>query len=385
VGTDGISRLTDFGIAKALAQVGTTATGIVKGKIGYMSPEQASGQRIDRRSDVWAAGVVAWETLAAKRLFRGTNDAATLLQIVSGKRPPPVTRVRPEVPADLAAAIDEALRHDLNERLATAQELRRRLEAGLEADGGLAEEDEVADYVRELMAEEIDKTRERAVSVIRLRTEIADITAGPEVESQSFSNTFGTSPSPSSFEDPSLTPSSGTQTALTTVTGERRMRSRYWIWAAALAMGGLASIAVTFRAGWFGEPRTKPLASSALITAVPTLSAAAPPAPTAPRKTANGLTVVANAAMAQLVVDGRVVVLPDPTREFSLPAGTDPKHLIAITADGRRFEASLGAGQERVDVTFSDRAPPAAAPAARPRQKPSSPDDELAKSPYGAQ
>ena len=69
VGTDGRSRLTDFGIARATTRAEYTRTGLVKGKVAYMSPEQAEGKALDARTDVWAAGVVAWEMFSAKRMY----------------------------------------------------------------------------------------------------------------------------------------------------------------------------------------------------------------------------------------------------------------------------------------------------------------------------
>jgi len=68
-----MGRLTDFGIAKAALRLGSTRTGSVKGKISYMSPEQARGKPLDRRSDVWAAGVVAWEIIAGSASTRATT------------------------------------------------------------------------------------------------------------------------------------------------------------------------------------------------------------------------------------------------------------------------------------------------------------------------
>src|SRR5262249_8326034 len=64
VGTDGIARLADFGIARPKSRQGTTQVGTVKGKIEYMAPEQARGLALDRRCDIWAAGIVAWEVLS---------------------------------------------------------------------------------------------------------------------------------------------------------------------------------------------------------------------------------------------------------------------------------------------------------------------------------
>ena len=80
VGIDGIGRLTDFGIAKAQGTQ-VTATGVLKGKVSYMSPEQARGRSLDRRSDVWAAGVIAWELLAGRRMFAKQSETETLLAI----------------------------------------------------------------------------------------------------------------------------------------------------------------------------------------------------------------------------------------------------------------------------------------------------------------
>src|SRR5205085_11904487 len=86
VGVDGITRLADFGIAKAASRATHTQTGSIKGKVAYMSPEQAKGEPVDRRTDVWAAGVVAWEIVMKRRLFAG-DPIAIGLRIVS-ERPP---------------------------------------------------------------------------------------------------------------------------------------------------------------------------------------------------------------------------------------------------------------------------------------------------------
>ena len=147
VGMDGISLLTDFGIAKALCNTTTTATGMVKGKVAYLSPEQARGERLDRRCDVWAAGVVAWEMLTSQRLFGDKTDAAKLLKIVTGAPLPLVSSVRSDVPPLIDHAIAAALERDTSRRLATAQVLRDRLDEGFRELGGVASEQEVAEYV----------------------------------------------------------------------------------------------------------------------------------------------------------------------------------------------------------------------------------------------
>ncbi len=122
----GAVKLIDFGIAKAMAQGVETATGLLKGKIRYMSPEQAFGRPLDRRSDVYALGIVLWEMLTQRRLFKGGDDLAVLDVVRAPQIPPPSQYVR-DVPEALEAVLMQALRIDPAERPATAQEFRVRL------------------------------------------------------------------------------------------------------------------------------------------------------------------------------------------------------------------------------------------------------------------
>ena len=87
VGTDGVGRLTDFGIAKAASRASSTANGLIKGKMSYVSPEQARGLPLDRRCDLWAAGVIAWEIMCRRKL-NAPNDPRSLIATV--KRAPPL-------------------------------------------------------------------------------------------------------------------------------------------------------------------------------------------------------------------------------------------------------------------------------------------------------
>ena len=89
VGFDGSVKLIDFGVAKAAGRAQHTATGILKGKFPYMSPEQADGLDLDARSDVFALGIVLWEQLTGRRLFKGDNDLATQRLVKACQVPPP--------------------------------------------------------------------------------------------------------------------------------------------------------------------------------------------------------------------------------------------------------------------------------------------------------
>jgi serine/threonine-protein kinase len=120
VGVDGVSRITDFGIAKCLSEnTAETTQGIVKGKIAYMAPEQVRGEPLDRRADVFALGVMAWELLTGERLFRGTNDADSISRVI-GLTPKPPSEVERAVPAELDAIVLRALAKTSGERTASA-------------------------------------------------------------------------------------------------------------------------------------------------------------------------------------------------------------------------------------------------------------------------
>jgi len=127
---DGAVKLLDFGIAKNSMQDGRTRTGLLKGKISYMAPEQARGGELDRRADLWSLGVVLWEAVTGSRLFKGQNEAATLNLTLTEDIAPPSQR-RPDLPYELEAILMRALKRDREERYATAAEMRDDLETWL--------------------------------------------------------------------------------------------------------------------------------------------------------------------------------------------------------------------------------------------------------------
>jgi serine/threonine protein kinase len=108
VGFDGGVKIIDFGVAKAAGSSQQTATGVLKGKYPYMSPEQASGQPIDGRSDQFALGVVMWELLTGKRLFKGESDMMTL-RLVKDCQVPPPSQLNPKLPPGLDEVVLRAL------------------------------------------------------------------------------------------------------------------------------------------------------------------------------------------------------------------------------------------------------------------------------------
>jgi eukaryotic-like serine/threonine-protein kinase len=130
VGVDGTSHLLDFGVAKAASRLHTTENGQVKGKLAYMAPEQLQGAQVDRRTDVFAAGVVLWELLIGERLFARAEPGATIAAVLGAQVPSPAIH-RPDLPPALIQVMLKALARDPSERFATAQDMALALESAV--------------------------------------------------------------------------------------------------------------------------------------------------------------------------------------------------------------------------------------------------------------
>jgi eukaryotic-like serine/threonine-protein kinase len=118
---EGAVKVSDFGIAKARQASEATASVFIKGKPAYMSPEQANGQALDGRSDLFAVGVMLWEMLINRRLFVGEDTRATLASVLFGQIPRPRS-LRPDIPKDLERVTMKLLERDLPARYATAEQ-----------------------------------------------------------------------------------------------------------------------------------------------------------------------------------------------------------------------------------------------------------------------
>ena len=123
----GAVKVVDFGIAKAHGRVTSTQDGELKGKYGYMSPEQINNETLDRRSDVFSLGVCLWESLAQRRLFQADSVGATLMKIIGSQRVPPSYH-RPEVPPALDAIALKALAPNVHDRWQSAGEMKQAID-----------------------------------------------------------------------------------------------------------------------------------------------------------------------------------------------------------------------------------------------------------------
>ena len=154
VGFDGGVKIIDFGVAKAAGSSHNTATGVLKGKYPYMSPEQASGQAIDGRSDQFALGVVMWELLTGKRLFKGESDMMTL-RLVKDCQVPPPSQLNPKLPPGLDEVVLRALSPTPDKRYPDCGAFRLALEDYVIQLRMPASNAHLSAYLRELYAERI--------------------------------------------------------------------------------------------------------------------------------------------------------------------------------------------------------------------------------------
>jgi serine/threonine-protein kinase len=160
VGTDGAARVLDFGVAKAAVRSHATKEGEIKGKLAYMAPEQLKGQPIDRRVDLFAAGVVLWECLTGQRLFRGDDLGQTVERVLHTRIPAPST-LNATVSSELDAVVLRALERDPARRFQTAREQASALGAAIP----LASPSQVADWVRQLGGVRLSQRIDRVAAI----------------------------------------------------------------------------------------------------------------------------------------------------------------------------------------------------------------------------
>ena len=369
---DGQVKIVDFGIAKAARRVVETQTGVIKGKVAYMAPEQAfsSSTETDRRADVFSVGVVLWEALAARRLWQSRGDPeiiASLLRAV-----PRLAEVKPDLPPELLRICDKALSLSRDDRHASAAELRADLESfarpcSAEELGKLVEGlfHEQRAEIKALLARQVDLVEQNSVdelleldrgslarkprapspvppgSLGRPRASLASVPSLPSVPSETASSE---TPPPSTlttrrFVDP--TPSGGTlQSAVFTQESNPGQRTRLLV--AGLLFAGGAAGAWLLLASSHESPPAAAKAESAAAAAprapVPAPSADSSASVNASATTSGGaagafiqLHLAANPADARILLDGAAL----PSNPFDGKAARDGAlHRVQVEANG---------------------------------------------------
>ena len=193
---DGQVKVLDFGIAKAASSSTHTATGIVKGKIAYMAPEQTIGDTVDRRADLFSVGCMLWAAATGRKLWKDTPDVHIMRRVINGDIPTPQS-ANPACDDELNAIVMKALAVDPNQRYQTALELQQELEAyceGLEP----AKQKDIARHVATLFADkraEIKALVERQLALVGTEETSASGSRGIPVLTTDLKASTGTHPS----------------------------------------------------------------------------------------------------------------------------------------------------------------------------------------------
>jgi eukaryotic-like serine/threonine-protein kinase len=279
VGTDGVSRVLDFGVAKAVGRLQTTREGQLKGKLAYMAPEQLGGT-VTRATDVYAASVVLWEALTGKRLFQGDNEGHVFALVQRGCDEPPSHHAT-GVPPGLDAVTMRGLSVDPARRFATARDMALALENAILP----AQVSKVGDWVEAAAKETLD---ERSVRIATIESESAIQQRVAPAQADAVDAARRTPDAPGEPLIPiveatrtQLSSSSGSSAGRTSLPGARRRSA--WLWVA----GGLVVLAsvggaVALR-GMSGGASMAPTASPApAVVASAAVATSASPQSSAP-------------------------------------------------------------------------------------------------------
>ena len=270
VSYDGQVKLVDFGIAKAERRLSQTEVGVVKGKVRYMSPEQVRGLDLDRRADIFAAGIMLWEAVTGQRFWGNKEDIALVHALLQKDFAPSPKTVRPDVSDSLDRICQKALAYHREDRYQTAGEFSRDLEQAMIESGRFMQlREQLGPFVCDLFGEqrkEIKEVIERQIAEIGT-SQFRPVILGDVVASKPTPSTGSTAevapstePIPEPYEAKSasetntvhVTPASGTLAAEALITGDsarhtlisaaKRGRKNTWM----MAVGGalLAGVVV---------------------------------------------------------------------------------------------------------------------------------------------
>lgn len=227
LGFDGVTRVTDFGVAKALGHLAQTDDGVLKGKVGYMSPEQLQYKPLDGRSDLFSLAVVLYELLTCERLYGPSSDMPAPRRILE-ESPPDLGEERADLPPELVALCFQLFAKDPNHRPVTAKEVADRLDAiraMMEAEQGIIS---LADHLLAYFSAELDQHKAAIAQALTTDSSLIPLGAG------------------AGHEEPKTRDLGPTRDAPPFA---QRTKNRPWIWKLAL---GIGLVAVTLTGLWFG-------------------------------------------------------------------------------------------------------------------------------------
>jgi serine/threonine protein kinase len=324
---DGVTKVVDFGIAKTSNKLSRTATGMLKGKLQYMAPEQVRGESIDARADQFALGVVLWELTTNQRLFKAENELMTFEKILKGHIPRP-SEVVPGYPIELENVVMRMLERNPSARYPRLADCARDLRLYLDTCSRSVGESEVASFVHEVMADELEQLTRNL----------------PQARGQNFMLSLDSS-------GPNARAPGSTPATLTRAFEAQKRRSR------AIAAGGSVAallLGVTVWALFASSDDPMPQASALPATASETspsttttpakakkkIADAARIAKRAPTKAGQGETEIdiASPVGATVIVDGKAWPEKVPTVVRGLLAGP---HKVTLELDGETLDEEV--------------------------------------------
>lgn len=179
---DGTAKIVDFGIARAIAGASKTRTGVLKGKYAYMSPEQVEGKNLDGRSDLFSLGVVLYESISGRRLFKRESDTATLSAVLKSKIPP-LVQFDASVPKPVEEVVFKALKRDPNRRFQNAREMQLAIEQVMLSTGLVATSAHLSVFMQQTFPQEAEIGQEDTRSAREYMASIPSVSdTGPNLE-----------------------------------------------------------------------------------------------------------------------------------------------------------------------------------------------------------
>lgn len=266
VGVDGVARVLDFGVAKAANRLHeTTGQGLLKGKLAYMAPEQINGRPVDRRADIFAASVVAWEVLTGRRLFARDEPGATVSAVLKGRIPEP-SSIRASLSPEIDAIVLRGLERDRGNRFQTAEDMA----TALEGVSRLATPRAVGAWVRDLAADAIAERASQLAQIEGMTPSHSGLSSPSAILSLPPEK-----PATNSPEDPSNSQQRSNVTDISFVASPRSA----WRSPVVLTATGIALVLAGGGIWLATRPRPMPAAAAAITSAAASAPLSARPVP----------------------------------------------------------------------------------------------------------
>jgi serine/threonine-protein kinase len=275
VGVDGVTRIADFGIAKAAGRSYETRDGTIKGKLAYMAPEQIERGELTRATDIFAISIVLWELITGRQLFEGKSDAEVMHRVLTYEIPKPSALVD-GIPPEYERILEKGLSRDPSQRFSTAREMALELEA----------------ISTPMRASDIGGWVERIASdTLRRRSHlISKLERSSPAEDVAFAPTRPVTPTPTTSPEPPS--NTAVNVSLAAGTGRRGSNWLPLVALAALGLGGLSALV------WMPHGASNPSAATSGASPNATLSATAPETHAPPAAAASTAPPVASGSAA---------------------------------------------------------------------------------------